>query len=253
MYTSSDWAAAVPLSAIRDTVNRVDATTLLTALGESALDCIVTDPPYGVGTQVSQHNDGGARFEEIAGADWIDETWIAPAYAALKDGGAMYMFAKWRNVAEWEGHIKAAGFTIRNWIVWDKGQHGGGDLVGAYAPQYEMIVFATKGKHILRGDRLPDVIRIPKVHPTRLVHPYEKPIKLLRTLITASTDAGDTVCDPFCGSGTTPYAAKELGRHYIACDVDEQALRLTGLRLTGVSLFHSQTNTTLPLFTAGGG
>ena len=248
MYGSNDWCAAAPLAVIRDTVHLTDSVTLFGIIGNGVLDAIVTDPPYGVGPQVSQHNDRENRLAEIVGASHVDATWIAPAVASLKDGGALYMFAKWTNIAVWEAHVRDAGLTIRNWIVWDKGQHGGGDIVGAYAPQHEFILFASKGKHELRGPRLPDVIRVMKVHPSRLVHPYEKPVALLQKFITASTDVGGWVCDPFCGSGPTLYGAKELGRHYIGCDVDPFAIGLTETRLTGARVFEAQTNPTKPMF-----
>jgi len=246
--SDTDWCASPPLSALHDTVHHNDATSLIELIGTATLDLIVTDPPYGVGTQVSQHNDREEKFREIVGASQIDATWIRPAYAALKEGGALYVFCKWVNIDIWTRHIRAAGFDVKNWLVWDKGQHGSGDLQGSYAPQHEMIVFSSKGRHLLRGNRLPDIVRLQKVHPTQLVHPYEKPIRLLQMLIKASSDDGGFVCDPFAGSGTTLYAAKELGRRYIGGDVDADAVAQTNQRLTGVSLHKARTDSTISMF-----
>jgi site-specific DNA-methyltransferase (adenine-specific) len=50
-------------------------------------------------------------------------------------------------------------------------------------------------------------------------HPTQKPEELLRKLILASSNVGDTVLDPFCGSGTTPVCAEQLRRKWIACDL----------------------------------
>jgi DNA modification methylase len=70
---------------------------------------------------------------------------------------------------------------------------------------------------------------IPPVNPAakeRLGYPTEKPIALLRRIIQASTNPGDVVFDPFCGCGTTVYAAQETGRTWIGCDIAILAVKL---------------------------
>lgn len=210
------------LSAVagRDSVYQMDAVQLLRALPRESVAAVITDPPYGVGTQVSARRLPDERFLEIEGADEINADWLPDAYRVLKPGGALYAFAKWLNMGEWKAEIERVGFDVRNCIIWDKMQHGTGDLSGAYAPQYEMILFASKGGHKLRGKRPIDVIRHPKINPADLIHPYEKPVGLLERLIIASTDEGDLVVDPFCGSGATLQAAYKNQRHYIGGDVE---------------------------------
>jgi site-specific DNA-methyltransferase (adenine-specific) len=51
-------------------------------------------------------------------------------------------------------------------------------------------------------------------------HPARKPLALLRRIMDASTNAGDTVLDPFMGSGTTGAACVQSGRHFIGCEID---------------------------------
>lgn len=214
-------------------MNRVyhcDALTLLRALPDASVDLVLTDPPYGVGTQVSARRSPKDRFPEIVGADEVNTNWLDAAYRTLKDGAALYIFAKWLNFSEWKLAVEDAGFSVKNCIIWDKQQHGTGDLYGAYAPQYEMVLFATKGRHLLRGRR-PDVIRHPKVQPTNLVHPYEKPIGLLEKFILASSDKGALVVDCFAGSGSTGAAARNLNRRYLLCDVDLNHVEIARNRL----------------------
>jgi site-specific DNA-methyltransferase (adenine-specific) len=55
-------------------------------------------------------------------------------------------------------------------------------------------------------------------------HPTQKPEELLRKLILASSNVGDTVLDPFCGSGTTPVCAEQLQRKWMACDLSSEYL-----------------------------
>ena len=56
--------------------------------------------------------------------------------------------------------------------------------------------------------------------PENTAHPAQKPEKLLAKLILASSNAGDTVFDPFLGSGSVSVAAKKLGRHYIGVEIE---------------------------------
>jgi site-specific DNA-methyltransferase (adenine-specific) len=55
-------------------------------------------------------------------------------------------------------------------------------------------------------------------------HPTQKPEELLRKLILASSNVGDTILDPFCGSGTTPVCAEQLQRKWMACDLSPEYL-----------------------------
>lgn len=200
-----------------DKVYQMDALELLTAVEPHSVDAVITDPPYGVG-RPSQWTD--SAFEEIANNDVILVDWIPAAYAALKDGGAMYTFANWQNEYVWRQHIQGAGFKVRGVIVWDKIIHGAADLKTCYAPQYELVIFAAKGRHILHGARPHNIIRALRVAADKLKHPYEKPVELLRYFISKSTVEGALVCDPFAGSGATLQAARDMGRRFIGCDID---------------------------------
>ena len=62
-------------------------------------------------------------------------------------------------------------------------------------------------------------------------YPTQKPLKLLKRIISASSNPGDLVLDPFCGSGTTLVAAKLLGRNYIGIDINRRAIEITNKRL----------------------
>jgi site-specific DNA-methyltransferase (adenine-specific) len=85
-----------------------------------------------------------------------------------------------------------------------------------------------------QGVPLSDVWDIPFLNPKakeRTGYPTQKPIELLERIIKISTDEGDVVLDPFCGSGTTLVAAKLLGRQYIGIDINPDAIELTEKRL----------------------
>jgi site-specific DNA-methyltransferase (adenine-specific) len=85
-----------------------------------------------------------------------------------------------------------------------------------------------------RGVPFSDVWSIPFLNPKakeRVGYPTQKPILLLERIIEISTNEGDCVLDPFCGSGTTLVAAKLLGRDYIGIDISAEAVQLSEKRL----------------------
>lgn len=81
-----------------------------------------------------------------------------------------------------------------------------------------------------------DVIEAPNKptmkHSERTLHPTQKPMHLISTLIQWITNPGDTVLDPFAGSGTTAVACKELGRNYICIEKDEEYYKIACNRLS---------------------
>jgi site-specific DNA-methyltransferase (adenine-specific) len=84
------------------------------------------------------------------------------------------------------------------------------------------------------GVPISDVWDIPFLNPKareRVGYPTQKPILLLERIISLVTDPGDTVLDPFCGSGTTLLAAELLGRNSIGIDISPEAVHLTRRRL----------------------
>lgn len=85
-----------------------------------------------------------------------------------------------------------------------------------------------------RGVPLSDVWDIPFLNPKareRIGYPTQKPVLLLERMIEISTDVGDWVLDPFCGSGTTLVAARLLHRNSIGMDISEEALEVSRRRL----------------------
>jgi site-specific DNA-methyltransferase (adenine-specific) len=77
------------------------------------------------------------------------------------------------------------------------------------------------------GAKPKDVMEIPTtcngMHE-KTPHPTQKPEELLRKIILASSNKGDTIIDPFCGSGTTPTCSEQLKRKWLACDLSSEYL-----------------------------
>jgi site-specific DNA-methyltransferase (adenine-specific) len=72
---------------------------------------------------------------------------------------------------------------------------------------------------------------VPKMEKRHGYHPTQKPLRLVRRAILASTREGDLVFDPFCGSGTTGVASKELGRFFVGAEKEEEYAELAARRI----------------------
>lgn len=96
-----------------------------------------------------------------------------------------------------------------------------GDLKRSYGSQYESIIFAVMPQFTFPYKRPVDVISEHKVSPNKLLHPHEKPVALLQTLIKQTTPASSIVMDCCMGSGSTGVACVNTGRDFIGIELDE--------------------------------
>ncbi len=76
-----------------------------------------------------------------------------------------------------------------------------------------------------------DLPNITRTERDRRRYPTQKPVALLERILTLASDPGDLVLDPFCGSGTTLVAARNLGRRALGIDLEPEALRVARERL----------------------
>lgn len=90
-------------------------------------------------------------------------------------------------------------------------------------PEFKLHL-TDKGQPI--QDIILDIAPLNSQAKERLGYPTQKPVALLKRIISASTDKGEVVFDPFCGCGTTIYAAEELERKWIGCDIAILSVKL---------------------------
>ena len=96
-------------------------------------------------------------------------------------------------------------------------------------PQFKRYLEAARGVAI--QDMITDIKPISSQATERLGYPTQKPVALLERILSASSNEGDVVLDPFCGCGTTVHAAQKLGRQWIGIDVTHLAISLIEKRL----------------------
>lgn len=220
-------------------IHNCTAIDLFNSLQEKAA-LIVADPPYGIGyhsgyktalpsTKKAMAHRGADRKKAPVrkshrrfNDDVIDTSWLLPAFEALQDGGAMYLFTRWDVLHHWQAAAAVAGFNVAQCIIWNKAHFGMGNL-DYYGSQTEFILFCVKGKHVLRWDkREGNVWYVPTIDTLADgggKHPTQKPTRLMRKIITYSSDANDLIVDPFTGSGSACIAAQRLHRRFIGCDI----------------------------------
>lgn len=212
-----------------NTVITGDSLTVLRDMEADSVDMVITDPPYGIDYQ-SSYKEKASRLAKIANDKAPFIWWIYDAARVVKRGGGVLCFTRWDVQQVFIDALRLAGLTVKSVIVWDKKAHGMGDLKGSFAPRYEAIIFATKGRYEFPGKRPDDLIACAKVGNPSLTHPNEKPVELLEQLIEATTIPGALILDPFAGSGSTLAAAAKTGRQYIGIEIDEQYSKLAATR-----------------------
>jgi site-specific DNA-methyltransferase (adenine-specific) len=176
---------------------------------------LVTDPPYGTANASSW--DGVHGDCSVAGDD---STLLRDAVLAGWEGPAV-VFGSWKRPRP--TNTKAV-------LIWDKGGHAGmGDLSFPWKPNTEEIYVIGPG---FAGPRTTSVLSY-WIHPTfnaEREHPTQKPVELMRDLISKCPPLCDVV-DPFMGSGTTLRAAKDCGRHAVGIEIDERYCEIAARRM----------------------
>ena len=93
---------------------------------------------------------------------------------------------------------------------------------------YDLINSPDPSSQVSSVWRIPTVPRHEKLYG---YHPTQKPLRLVRRALLASTREGDLVFDPFVGSGTTAVAAKELNRAFVGAELEEEFAKLAARRI----------------------
>lgn len=95
----------------------------------------------------------------------------------------------------------------------------------------DSVPFDPDSRMVTVGDVWTDIDRLNQTAKERLGYPTQKPVALLERIVSASSNEGDVVLDPFCGCGTTVHAAEKLNRQWIGIDVTHLAIGLIEKRL----------------------
>jgi site-specific DNA-methyltransferase (adenine-specific) len=214
-------------------VDQADAIEWLHNRNAGELDLMVTDPAY---ESLEKHRAKGTttrlKVSDASSNAWFPifhndrfAAFFDATYRAMAKNSHCYMLCDDETSDVVIQIARRAGFTFWKRIVWDKVRIGMGYH---YRNQHEFILFFEKGKRRLRNLGVGSVLRVPRVSNG---YPTEKPVDLLRILIEQSSEPGELVADPFCGSGSTGEAALGLGRRFAGADILPDAVQRAARRL----------------------
>ena len=239
---------------------------LRTEVADNSVDLIFADPPYNIGKNFNGHLDKWDKDEDYL--NWCYE-WLDLCIKKLKPNGSFYVMTSTQFMPYFDIYLRSK-LNILSRLVWSY-DSSGVQAKKYYGSMYEPILFCTKDKnnYTFNADdilveaktgarrKLIDYRKtIPTVYNSEKVpgnvwdfsrvryrmdeyenHPTQKPIALLERIIKASSNKGDLVLDPFSGTFTTCFVAKELGRNCIGIDLQEDYVKI-GLRRLQLSTEH---------------
>jgi len=197
------------------------------------VDLVLTDPPYGINTK----SDGDGKISpwaDYCNASLFYETWIGACRERLNETGALWTFLNWRSIVTFQKAACDLQWPIESLLVWDKKWIGPGGPNGL-RPSYELVALFRREAFSIRDRGIPDIRRSQWSAIKPNDHPAEKPIDLVRWI--AEISGGETILDPFMGSGTTLRAAKDLGRKAIGIEIEERYCEIAAKRMRQAVLF----------------
>lgn len=239
---------------------KMDCIKLLNSLPEESIDMIFADPPYNLsndgitchgGKMVSVNKGNWDKSEGIQNDFEFHLKWIEACKRVLKPNGTIWISGTYHSIYACGFALQLLDYHILNDVSWFKPNAAPNLSCRVFTASHENLIWARKSKkskHIFNykemkfgnwhttdfikkeDKQMRSVWSITSPKPSEKTfgkHPTQKPEALLERIIIASTNEGQTILDPFNGSGTTGIVAKKLKRKYIGIDKNYKYLRLT--------------------------
>ena len=187
-----------------------DCLEVMKSIPDKSVDAVITDPPYGI----ADIWKGGAS------CGWGVARLATPKRNEWDVKPPKEIFDEIRRIAKkiiiWGGNYFELP-TSRGWLVWNKPERG-----------FSLSEAELAWTNIEMPMRVFDCHRS---DPDR-IHPTQKPLSLMKwCLEMAKADEGDTILDPFMGSGTTGVACVQTGRNFIGIEIDEEYFKIAEKRI----------------------
>ncbi|MGC8979606.1 DNA-methyltransferase [Caldisericum sp.] len=226
-----------------------DAIEILKQLESKSVDLIFADPPYNLSSENYLTCKSGKRakcnkgsWDQIKNIHEFNKKWIEECARVLKDEGTIWISGTLHNHPSIGVILKQLDLWIINDIIWFKPNAPPLIQRNRFVPSTELIWVASKSKKyyfnyemavkLNNGKQMRNLWEIPaQRHKTQ--HPTEKPEKLLERVILIGSKEGDTILDPFMGSGTTGVVAKRFNRNFIGIEIDEKYFEIAQKRIEG--------------------
>ena len=240
-----------------------DALQALENVEDNSVDLIFADPPYNIGKNFAGCIDKWDTDEHYL--EWCYK-WLSLCVRKLKRNGSFYVMTSTQFMPYFDLFLRDK-INIMSRIAWYY-DSSGVQARNYFGSMYEPILFCVKDKDHYTFNAEDIMVEAktgakrklidyrknpPQPYNTKKVpgnvwefprvryrmdeyenHPTQKPIALLDRIIRASSNEGDLVLDPFSGSFTTAYVAKQLGRRCIGIELQEEYIKI-GLRRLGLA------------------
>lgn len=191
-----------------------DCIDLMRDISDKSIDCIITDPPYGIGASSKKFINGTSKtikdyYEDVC---WDTQTPSKEYFTEI--------FRISKNQIIWGGNYFIEHLSnTRCFIIWDKTIHG-----NSYA---DCELAWTSFDKVARIKP----INMVEANMDGRCHPTQKPLKLMKWCIEKFTNENDIILDPFLGSGTTAIACYDLKRRYIGIEKYERYFNIAKKRI----------------------
>jgi site-specific DNA-methyltransferase (adenine-specific) len=223
-----------------------DCREVMPTLEPESVRLIFADPPYNLGVRYGSHHDD--KMSPAAYLEWTG-TWIGAAVPLLTKDGSLWLLISHQWAYEIAPIAENSGLHLHQWLIWYEtfGQNMTRQFNRCsrallwFTRDRRKFVFNAKAPEIRRpsdrqlkykdkranpdGKLLDDVWKIPRICGTFRERvqgvPNQVPLELVRRVVACASQPGDTVLDPFAGSGTTGVACIELGREFIGVEAGD--------------------------------
>jgi len=233
---------------------------ILKKIPDKTFNLIFADPPYNlqIGEKLKRPDDSKVngvddkwdQFESFKHYDDFCKDWLKECKRVLKDNGSIWVIGSYHNIFRLGFHLQNLNYWLLNDIIWRKNNPMPNFRGTRFTNAHETLIWATKNKKSkytfnyqslkclnddlqMRSDWTFPICsgkeRLKK--NGKKVHSTQKPEALLHRIILATTNKGDTILDPFLGTGTTAVVAKKLGRKYYGIEKEKTYFKAAEERL----------------------
>jgi modification methylase len=236
---------------------------LMNGLPEASVDLVFADPPYNLqlegdlmrpnSSRVDGVDDAWDRFDSFQAYDVYTRDWLTAARRVLKPNGALWVIGSYHNIFRVGTILQDLGYWMLNDVVWRKTNPMPNFRGRRFTNAHETLIWCAKSKGSkylfnyeamknlnedlqMRSDwKLPICTGRERLKKGgQKAHPTQKPETLLYRVILSSSEVGDTVLDPFFGTGTTGAVAKKMGRKFIGLEREEEYIKIARERIKKV-------------------
>jgi site-specific DNA-methyltransferase (adenine-specific) len=186
-----------------------DCIEVMRTLPPDSIDLVMADPPYLV-----RYRPRDARtYSNDDNARWLEPAY-AEAFRVLKPNRVCISFYGWARAERFLRAWRLAGFRPIAHVVFVK-RYASATKFVRY--QHEQAYVLAKGRPTNPREPIADVI--PWEYTGNPLHPTQEPVSVLVPLVRTCSQPGDIVLDPFCGSGSSLIAARNLGRAFLGIEL----------------------------------